>query len=111
MSQRITSVTYRRYRNRTIFSAGLFSRVQTAENAGGLRETLCPELALALAGGRLLARGTSPCNARFRRHFPVAGGGHFERAHPAPGPNAGRSPPPFMLRHRAMHPRPAKGRG
>jgi hypothetical protein len=55
MSQRITSVTYRRYRNRTIVSAGLFSRIKTAKNAGGLRETLCPEMAFASVGGNLLA--------------------------------------------------------
>jgi hypothetical protein len=64
MSQEITSVTYRRYRNRTIFCPGQFSRVKPlrtkneerrSKNAGGLRETLCPEMAFALAGGRLFA--------------------------------------------------------
>jgi hypothetical protein len=64
MSPKITSVTYRRYRYRTIFSAGLFSRVKPlrtkneerrTKNAGGLRETLYPEMAFASAGGRLLA--------------------------------------------------------
>jgi ubiquinone biosynthesis protein COQ9 len=55
MSLKITSVTYRRYRGRTILATGLFSRVKTAKNAGGLHETLCPEMAFASAGGRLLA--------------------------------------------------------
>jgi hypothetical protein len=55
MSPEITSVTYRRYRSRTILAIRLFSRVKNAKTAGGLRETLCPEMAFASAGGRLLA--------------------------------------------------------
>src|ERR1017187_2291630 len=125
MSLKITSVTYPRHRSRTILGTGRFSCVKTAKSAGGLRETLCPEMAFASAGGRLLAGCTSYAHARFRRHLPVAGGGHFERTDPAPRPNAerpnaerpnaGRSPNVFMPRrarmHSAMHPRPAKGRG
>src|SRR5208282_2088824 len=107
MSLKITSVTYRRHRRRTILATGRFSCVKTAKSAGGLRETLCPEMA-----------------------FACAGGGHFERTDPTPDPNAerpnaecpnaerpyaGRSPSVFMPRrarmHSAMHPRPAKGRG
>jgi hypothetical protein len=33
----------------------LFSRIKTAKNAGGLRETLCPEMAFASVGGSPLA--------------------------------------------------------
>jgi hypothetical protein len=55
MSLKITSVTYRRQRSRTILATGRFSRVKTANSAGGLRETLCPEMAFASAGGRLVA--------------------------------------------------------
>src|SRR5260370_37562047 len=88
MSLKITSVTYRRYRSRTILARGLFAGVKTAKCTGGLRETLCPELAFASAGGWLLAGRTSSVNARFRHHFPVAGGRHFERTDPTPGPGA-----------------------
>jgi hypothetical protein len=56
MSLKITSVTYRRYHGRAILDIGRFSRVKPPKTAGGLRETLCPEMAFASAGGRLFAR-------------------------------------------------------
>jgi hypothetical protein len=55
MSLEITSVTYRRCGSRTILAIGRFSGFKTAKTAGGLRETLCPEMAFAFAGGRLFA--------------------------------------------------------
>jgi hypothetical protein len=114
MSLKITSVTYRRYHGRAILDIGRFSRVKPPKTAGGLRETLCPEMAFASAGGRLFARSTSTPHVRFRRHFPVAGGRHFEYQDPAPGPNAGKELEVFLQRyiamHQAMHPRPAKSR-
>ena len=110
MSHKITSVTYRRYRSRTILTTGRFVRVETAKTAGGLRETLCPEMAFASAAGRLLASGTSSAHGRFRQHFSMVGGRNFERADSAPGTNAERNPAPLMPRRYAMHPRPAKSR-
>jgi hypothetical protein len=56
MSLKITSVTYRRYHGRAILDIGRFSRDKPPKTAGGLRETLCPEMAFASAGGRLFAR-------------------------------------------------------
>src|ERR1039458_4834791 len=116
MSQEVTSVTYRRHHGQTTLGTGRFSRVKTAKIAGGLGETLCPEITSAsAASGRLFAGRANCAHPCFRRHFPMAGGGSFERAHPAFGPNAGRSPdalvPRYVAMHPAMHPRLPKSRG
>jgi len=85
----ITSVTYRRLRRRASLTTGRDSRGKTA---GGLLETLCLELAIAPAGGRLPVGGTGSVHTRCRRDFSLAGGGissaRIERlAHQPPAPD------------------------
>jgi hypothetical protein len=103
MSFKITSVTYLRYRGRTILARGVVSGVKAAKSAGGLRETR-PEFAFVAAGGRRLASRTSSKRARVRYRSTVVGWGTFECAHPAPDSDPGDSSCP-------MHSRPAKSRG
>src|SRR5271166_988143 len=109
MPLKITSVTYRRSRCRTILTTGQFPRVKTA---GGLGETLYPEIIFVAVGGSSPAGRTAFDHSR-RRHFPVARRRHIERTDPAFGANGGRNLVAFLpgydAMQSAMHPRPAKG--